>query len=142
MSSPNTENRNSNSLIAPRPLGHAGRVGANSQAKRGGSRRPGTKSLWLLPSGSDQVGDSAVRRLPTADMGDARRPRKFMFSGRRFIAGSPRGADLDEVTSGTACMLLPALLLLASAVETPAPSAAAPITVTGHAWAPFISPMG
>ena len=36
---------------------------------RGGSRRPGTKSLWLLPSGSDQVGDSAVRRLPRAIWG-------------------------------------------------------------------------
>src|SRR4051794_13034384 len=34
----------------------------------GGSRRPGTNSLWLLPSGPDQVGDSAVRRLPWAHM--------------------------------------------------------------------------
>ena len=39
-------------------------------------------------------------------------------------------------------MLLPALLLplFASAAAATAPSA--PITVTGHAWAPFISPMG
>ena len=39
-------------------------------------------------------------------------------------------------------MLLPAILLpfLASAAAATAPSA--PITVTGHAWAPFISPMG
>src|SRR5574338_601953 len=48
---------------------HGGRGGSNSQAKKkGGSRRPGTNSLWLLPSGPDQVGDSAVRRLPAAHM--------------------------------------------------------------------------
>src|SRR5206468_12208629 len=47
----------------------------------GGSRRPGTKSLWLLPSGPDQVGDSAVRRLPFAHMGKGRLPRKFMSTG-------------------------------------------------------------
>jgi hypothetical protein len=35
--------------------------------------------LWLLPSGSDQIGDSAVRRLPLAHMGEGRLPRKFMF---------------------------------------------------------------
>jgi hypothetical protein len=37
-------------------------------------------------------------------------------------------------------MLLP-VLILASAVQTSAPSSK-PITVTGRAWAPFISPMG
>ena len=36
-------------------------------------------------------------------------------------------------------MLVPALRLLLAAVETPD---ARPINVTGHAWAPFISPMG
>ena len=36
-------------------------------------------------------------------------------------------------------MLLPALLTLLAAVETPDTR---PINVTGHAWAPFISPMG
>src|SRR5687768_13853454 len=35
--------------------------------------RPGTKSLWLLPSGSDQVGDSTVRPTPAAHMVDGMR---------------------------------------------------------------------
>ena len=40
-------------------------------------------------------------------------------------------------------MHLPAVLLpMALAALSSAPPAAAPITVTGHAWAPFISPMG
>jgi len=30
--------------------------------------RPGAKSLWLLPSGPDQVGDNAVRPTPAVDM--------------------------------------------------------------------------
>ena len=30
--------------------------------------RPETKSLWLLPSGPDQVGDSLVRPTPAAHM--------------------------------------------------------------------------
>ena len=30
--------------------------------------RPGTKSLWLLPSGPDQVGDSPVRPAPARHM--------------------------------------------------------------------------
>ena len=30
--------------------------------------RPGAKSLWLLPSGSDQVGDDPVRPTPAAHM--------------------------------------------------------------------------
>jgi hypothetical protein len=34
-----------------------------------GAERPETKSLWLLPSGSDQVGDSLVRPTPAAHMG-------------------------------------------------------------------------
>src|SRR6478735_8685733 len=50
----------------------------------GGSRRPGTKSLWLLPSGSDQVGDSAVRRLPAAHMGQDWLSCKFV-SGPRLL---------------------------------------------------------
>jgi hypothetical protein len=45
---------------------------------KGGSRRPGTNSLWLLPSGPDQVGDSAVRRLPRWDMGEPPPVRKLM----------------------------------------------------------------
>ena len=52
---------------------------AEASAKAGGSRRPGTKSLWLLPSGPDQVGDSAVRRLPAAHMGEPGPSCKFMF---------------------------------------------------------------
>ena len=47
----------------------SGRLAVSHMA--GGSRRPGTKSLWLLPSGSDQVGDSAVRRLPRAIWGSS-----------------------------------------------------------------------
>lgn len=40
--------------------------------------------------------------------------------------------------------MLPAMILLifASAVEKPASPPSNPITITGHAWAPFISPMG
>ena len=39
--------------------------------------RPETKSLWLLPSGSDQVGDSLVRPTPAAHMGEDLGTRKF-----------------------------------------------------------------
>src|SRR4051794_38969864 len=42
----------------------------------------------------------------------------------------------------TARMLLPALLLTMLAPEVAASTGSAPITVTAHAWAPFISPMG
>jgi len=51
-----------------------------------GAERPETKSLWLLPSGPDQVGDSLVRPTPGAHMGQAPWARKFMS---RFILGSP-----------------------------------------------------
>jgi hypothetical protein len=61
----------------------------------GGSRRPGTKSLWLLPSGPDQVGDSAVRRLPRGHMGEDVRARKLAFA---FIHGSRWQADAIAVT--------------------------------------------
>src|SRR5205085_8917902 len=63
----------------PPRLALAGWVRIPKQKKEGGSRRPGTKSLWLLPSGSDQVGDSAVRRLPNGHMGKERSRCKFMF---------------------------------------------------------------
>src|SRR6185295_6627434 len=64
----------------------------------GGSRRPGTKSLWLLPSGSDQVGDSAVRRLPSAHMVDKPLRRKFSCARERpFICRSLCRADSDFV---------------------------------------------
>jgi hypothetical protein len=51
--------------------------------KGGGSRRPGTKSLWLLPSGPDQVGDSAVRRLPRRHM--VERPFSCKFATRTVL---------------------------------------------------------
>src|SRR6185437_8654075 len=75
MSSPKTEKRNSKSVMAT-PVRHCGRGQTSSEAGKGGSRRPGTKSLWLLPSGPDQVGDSAVRRLPSVHMGTNRLSRK------------------------------------------------------------------
>src|SRR6185437_4936791 len=66
--------------------------------KEGGSRRPGAKSLWLLPSGPDQVGDSAVRRLPRSDMVERSFARKFASSltvhaERRRSADDGRAAD-------------------------------------------------
>jgi hypothetical protein len=39
--------------------------------------RPGTKSLRLLPSGSDRVGDGTVRPTPGAHMGEGRKRRKL-----------------------------------------------------------------
>ena len=56
-----------------------------------GAERPGTKSLWLLPSGSDQVGDSPVRPTPGAHMGEGLRRRKFRFA---FIGGSRERDDV------------------------------------------------
>src|SRR3954471_20116551 len=80
ISRPNTENRNSKSVMRPPPsIAVVTARGGFRKLEEGGSRRPGTKSLWLLPSGSDQVGDSAVRRLPSAHMGHAPGPCKFMF---------------------------------------------------------------
>src|SRR6185437_3407282 len=67
MSSPKTEKRNSKSVMAT-PVRHCGRGQKSSEAGKGGSRRHGTTSLLLLPSGPDQVGDSAVRRLPARHM--------------------------------------------------------------------------
>jgi Ca2+-binding EF-hand superfamily protein len=65
---------------------------------------------------------------------------KFMIK----VASSSLAVHAQKKRSGqppeAADMLLPALILLASAGQAPAP--ASPITVTGHPWAPFISPMG
>ena len=42
----------------------AGQVGA----ERWEPERPGAKSLWLLPSGSDQVGEDPARPTPARHM--------------------------------------------------------------------------
>src|SRR3954453_22497026 len=81
ISRPNTENRNSKSVMRPPPsIAVVTARGGFRKLEEGGSRRPGTKSLWLLPSGSDQVGDSAVRRLPGGHMGERGGACKFMFT--------------------------------------------------------------
>jgi len=67
-----------------RPLTEEDDISALPSFSGGGSRRPGTKSLWLLPSGPDQVGDSAVRRLPNAHMVEPRMQRKFTIQVRLF----------------------------------------------------------
>ena len=64
--------------------------------------RPEAKSLWLLPSGPDQVGDSLVRPTPGAHMGNARPRRKFTVAAG-FMSHS-RSAD----DRGTAQLELPA----------------------------------
>jgi hypothetical protein len=75
-------------------------------------------------------------------MADTREPCKVTLEA----ASSSFAVHANSATCARACrrplMLLPALLLplFASAAAATAPSA--PITVTGHAWAPFISPMG
>ena len=74
-----------NNSLAHRPCLAVARVG---KAREGGSRRPGTKSLWLLPSGPDQVGDSAVRRLPRGHMVRSAASRKFMSHGRPSLTRS------------------------------------------------------
>lgn len=56
----------------------------------------------------------------------------------RFIGGSPAKAEARGHELEDALMPAPLLLLMALAQVTPS----APITVTGHQWAPFISPMG
>jgi len=38
--------------------------------------RPDEKSLWLLPSGSDQVGDDAVRPTPGRPYGEGSKARQ------------------------------------------------------------------
>ena len=48
-------------------------------ASRWEPERPEAISLWLLPSGPDQVGDGLVRPTPGAHMGKAGHGRKFMF---------------------------------------------------------------
>jgi len=76
-------------------------------------------------------------------MGDARRPRKIAAWGASaFIRGSPALASspaaLEAVPMPIAVLIIP---LLAAAAQTAAPPEP-PVVVTGHAWAPFISPMG
>jgi hypothetical protein len=40
--------------------------------------RPEAKSLWLLPSGPDQIGDGLARPTPAAHMGAAKDGRKLI----------------------------------------------------------------
>jgi hypothetical protein len=94
-----------------------------------GAERPETKSLWLLPSGSDQVGDSLVRPTPAAHMGEDHVLRKL-------VGATPLHQSFTPCTRRTRMFLL-AAILLASAAQ-----AAEPVTVTAYPWAPFISPMG
>src|SRR4051812_33886029 len=49
-------------------LGAAGRAHIALQCSRWEPERPVAKSLWLLPSGPDQVGDDHVRPTPAAHM--------------------------------------------------------------------------
>src|ERR1700757_2374134 len=109
----------------------------------GGSRRPGTKSLWLLPSGPDQVGDSAVRRLPSPDMVEGYTLRKFMLKRACLHRRFTRGGGLEQDNSRVSQIPPPLFLfaLIAPAAQLPV-SPSTPIPVTGHPWAPFISPMG
>src|SRR4051794_39174763 len=60
-----------------------------------------------------------------------------------FIIHSPARVDVELALPEAARMPLPALIvgILAAAAPAQVPPSA-PITVTGHAWAPFISPMG
>ena len=54
-----------------------GALRVRAKAGRWEPERPETKSLWLLPSGSDQVGDSLVRPTPAAHMGEDLGTRKL-----------------------------------------------------------------
>src|SRR5689334_24419543 len=104
--------------------------GAQFQRKlQGGSRRPGTKSLWLLPSGPDQVGDSAVRRLPSGHMVEARSACKFMMATTR--SSSP----VHPVEPTPALMPLAALILPMLVAGIGGAPNANPVVVTGHQWA-------
>ena len=101
----------------------------------GGSRRPGTKSLWLLPSGPDQVGDSAVRRLPSAAYG-WKPVQRASSPPSLTVHSNGRTEDLQARRHDRCSLRISACHARADRV------AFAPIKVTGHAWAPFISPMG
>ena len=106
MSKPKTENRNSNSVIGSPPASSCGRGRRRSKARKGGSRRPGTKSLWLLPSGPDQVGDSAVRRLPRAHMVEARDRCKFCARpASSFTVQRLRGCVRSADAAHASCLL-------------------------------------
>ena len=133
-------NRNSNSVMANRLA--CDRDGTIRKQGKGGSRRPGTKSLWLLPSGPDQVGDSAVRRLPDAHMVEGCKSCKSGAPHWPSLAVHPqRRKSAKQVQGDPDARPLILLPMLAAAVL-PDTSPRAPITVTGHQWAPFISPMG
>ena len=59
----------SDGLCPPAALARLGAgVASAVRAARWEPERPGAKSLWLLPSGPDQVGDDPVRQTPTAHM--------------------------------------------------------------------------
>ena len=75
-------------------------------------------------------------------MGEALRRRKFIATGKfTFIKHSRARDDVRTVLLEAVRMLLFALMIpiMASAPEV---ASSTPITVVGHAWAPFISPMG
>lgn len=67
-------------------------------------------------------------------MGEPQWTCKFIVERLAFIQGSPVWEDL---TGKMEVLLIPLLFLAILA-----PASEAPITVTGHSWAPFISPMG
>src|SRR4029079_9513985 len=73
-----------------------------------GSRRPGTKSLWLLPSGPDQIGDSAVRRLRVAHMGEA--PGTCKLGGNLSLT-IQRSGRISACPEPESTISLPSLLL-------------------------------
>ncbi len=57
--------------------------------------RPEAKSLWLLPSGSDQVGDDHVRPTPARHMAEAGQLIKRAQPGIRTV--SPSSASSSTI---------------------------------------------
>ena len=53
--------------------------------------------MWLLPSGSDQVGDDLVRPTPAAHMGEDLGARKFAAYIAPFIDHSPGLPDVASL---------------------------------------------
>ena len=75
-----------------------GLAGRSFSEGRWEPERPETKSLWLLPSGPDQVGDSLVRPTPAAHMGEVPVSRKFTARVRSAFIDHSR-AVLDSATA-------------------------------------------
>ena len=67
--------------------------------------RPGTKSLWLLPSGSDQVGDSPVRPTPAAHMVDTLDCRKLAASASIQFAPPARRCARSAFPASSVSMI-------------------------------------